>query len=74
MVLGIAQGFTAGFSVRMSQKFGEGDHTGLRRVIGLSARLTIYITLLTAVLSQIALPGFLYVLRVPTELSPMASL
>ena len=74
MVLGIAQGFTAGFSVRMSQKFGEGDHPGLRRVIGLSARLTIFITLLTAILSQLALPGFLYVLRVPGDLSHMATL
>lgn len=74
MVLGIAQGFTAGFSVRMSQKFGEGDFTGLRRVIGLSARLTIVITLLTAILSQIALPGFLYVLRVPSGLTHMATL
>ncbi len=74
MVLGIAQGFTAGFSVRMSQKFGEGDFPGLRRVIGLSARLTVFITLLTAVLSQVALPGFLYLLRVPAELSPMATL
>lgn len=74
MVLGIAQGFTAGFSVRMSQKFGEGDHTGLRRVIGLSARLTIFITLLTAVISQLALPLFLVIMRVPAELTSMAGL
>ena len=48
MILGIVMGFTQGFSVRMSQKFGEGDMASLRRTIGLAARLTIIITIITA--------------------------
>ena len=74
MILGIVMGFTQGFSVRMSQKFGEGDKIGLRRTIGLAARLTIIITLITAVLAQVLLPLFLHLLRVPAELRPMSEL
>ena len=40
MFLAICQGFTQGFSVRMSQKFGEGDGEGLKHAIGLSALLS----------------------------------
>ncbi len=74
MIMGIVMGFTQGFSVRMSQKFGEGDLPGLRRTIGLSARLTVIITLITAVSAQIFLPFFLTFLRVPAELRPMSEL
>jgi len=74
MVLGIGQGFAQGFSVRMSQKYGEGDLPGLRRTIGISARLTIIIALLTVIISQTTLPLFLQILRVPAELRDMAEL
>ena len=74
MVLGLAQGFTQGFSVKMSQKFGEGDFAGLRRTIGISARLTIFITAAALILSQLGIPLFLNVLRVPGELRSMATL
>ncbi len=74
MVLGIVMGFTQGFSVRMSQKFGEGDMASLRRTIGLAARLTIFITVITAVAAQLLLPLFLNLLRVPADLRPMAEL
>lgn len=74
MMLGIAQGYSQGFSVRVSQKFGEGDQKGLRQVIGQSARLAIFLAILCTVLGQIALPGFLFILRVPEDLSGMASL
>lgn len=74
MVLGIVMGFTQGFSVKMSQKFGEGDMPSLRRTIGLAARLTIFITLITTVAAQVLLPLFLTFLRVPADLRPMAEL
>lgn len=74
MMLGIAQGYSQGFSVRVSQKFGEGDQKGLRQVIGQSARLAIFLAILCTVLGQFALPGFLFILRVPEDLSGMASL
>lgn len=74
MMLGIAQGYSQGFSVRVSQKFGEGDQKGLRQIIGQSARLAIILAILCTVLGQIALPGFLFILRVPADLVEMASL
>ena len=72
MILGIAQGFTQGFSVRMAQKYGEGDHAGLRRTIGVSIRLTAGITMLSVIFSQLFLGLFLEILRVPEDLRGMA--
>lgn len=72
MVLALAQGFTQGFCVQMSQKFGEGDMDGLRKTIGVSAVLTIVITLIVELLSQSLLSFALTALRVPAELSGIA--
>ena len=74
MFLGIAQGFSQGFSVRMAQKYGENDTEGLRRAIGDSARLTILIALVATLIGQTGLPLFLDLLQVPTELRSMAAL
>lgn len=74
LMLGIAQGFTQGFSVRISQKFGEGDQEGLRRFMGQSALISAALAVLCVLLGQLALPAFLMFLRVPTELRGMASL
>ncbi len=74
MMLGIAQGFTQGFSVRVSQKFGEEDFSGLRRFMGQSALLSAVLALFCVLLGQLALPLFLQFLRVPAELSGMANL
>jgi len=74
MLLGIAQGFTQGFSVRISQKYGEGDEAGVKKAIGMSARLSVVIAFGCVVLSQACLPLFLRFLRVPPELRGMAEL
>lgn len=74
MLLGIVQGYTQGFSVRMSQKYGEGDTDGLKRLIGQSAMLCIIIALLCTFLSQAGLPLFFAMLRIPEDLKHMAEL
>ena len=74
MMLGIAQGFTQGFSVRVSQKFGETDMQGLRRFMGQSAILTAVLALLCVLLGQLLLPTFLLFLQVPVHLQGTASL
>ncbi len=74
MMLGIAQGFTQGFSVRIAQKFGEGDKKGLQLFMGQSAVATAVLALLCTALGQLTLPLFLRFLRVPGELVPMATL
>ena len=74
MMLGIAQGFTQGFSVRIAQKFGEEDAVGLRRFMGQSALLSAILALVCVLLGQLALPLFLLFLQVPAELQSMANL
>ncbi len=74
MFLGIAQGFTQGFSVRISQKFGQSDEAGMKQTIGNSARLTVLIGLLALLVAQLGLPLFLDLLQVPAGLRPMAEL
>ena len=74
MLLGLATGLTQGFSVRLSQKFGEGDLPALRRILGQSALLSAVIALLCVLLSQLGVPVFLHLLRVPEELRAMATL
>ena len=74
MYLGVVQGFTQGFSVLMSQKYGQGDIAALKRSLGTAARLSIVIGLLTAVAGQAALGGFMTLLQVPQALRPQAAL
>ena len=72
MMIGIAQGFTQGFSVRIAQKYGEGDQKAMRRFIGQSAILSVVLSLLYLILGQLLLGFVLLLLRVPANLSPMA--
>ena len=74
MMVGIAQGFTQGFGVRISQKYGEEDIPGLRRFMGQSAILSAVLALMSVALGQLLLPAFLMFLRVPAELRGMANL
>ena len=74
MMLGIACGFTMGFSVRISQKFGEGDQEGLQLFMGQSAVASAVLAVVFTVITQLCLPLFLRVLRVPEELYSMAEL
>lgn len=74
MMLGMAQGFTQGFSVRVAQKFGEGDADGLRLFMGQSAVATAVLAVLCVLVGQLALPLFLAFLRVPEALQGMATI
>lgn len=74
MMLGIAQGYTQGFSVRISQKYGERDISGMQKVIGRSASLSIVIAVIGTIMGQAALAPFLVMLRAPNEVIGMATL
>ena len=74
LFIGLAQGFCQGFCIRVSQKFGEGDLPGLRKVTGQSAFLCAVIAIVGTALGQLLLPVFLWALRVPVELQDMAGL
>lgn len=74
MMLGIAAGFTQGFSVRIAQKFGENNREQLRLFMGQSTLAAAVLAILCLVLGQLALPVFLQLLRVPDALYAMAKL
>lgn len=68
----IPQGFTQGFSVRASQKYGEGDLPGLRKVVGQSFRISVILAAVCTAASLLLVPWFMQVLNVRTELRPYA--
>ncbi len=74
LLLGIAFGYTQGFSVRISQKFGEQNWSELKKYVAQSAVLAGAISLVCLVIGQVGMDFFLFVLRVPAELKPMAEL
>lgn len=53
LVIGFVGGLTAGFSVRIAQRFGAEDEAGVRRAVGMSYLLCIIITV---ILTAIAVP------------------
>ena len=74
MMLGIAQGFTQGFCIRMSQKFGAQDLESLKKTLGTSLLLTAVVALAGTLIAQLGLPLFLKLMQVPAYLVPSATL
>ena len=72
MMVGIAQGFTQGFCIRMSQRFGAKDPEGLKKVLGNAILLTILVAILGTLIAQLGLPTFLQWMQVPHYLKPSA--
>ena len=72
LVLGFVGGLTAGFSVRIAQRFGAGDGDGVRRACAMSYTLC---GIITAVLTAVAAPltgPFLKMMNTPAEYYPYA--
>lgn len=74
MFFGIIQGYSQGFSVRVAQKFGQGDIAGMKRIAGQSAFLSIMIAIAVTVLGLLLLPLFFILLQVPQQIQGMAGL
>lgn len=74
MMLGIAQGFTQGFCIRMAQKFGAQDEEGLKQTLGTSIVLTALVAIAGTLISQLGLPLFLTWMQVPDYLRESATL
>ena len=73
MMLGLIQGFTQGFSVRIAQKFGEGDEKGMKAFMGQSAVLAVALALLCMLIGQATLPLCIRLLRIPADLAPIST-
>ena len=74
LLFSIASGCTQGFSILVSQKFGEGDHEGVRRVTGVSLRLSIILTVVCTAGALSLVPTFMKLLNVQESSRPMASM
>ncbi len=70
----IPQGFSQGFSVLASQKYGAGDLTGLRRVVGQSVRVSALVAAVGTVFCVTMIPTALRLLHVREDLKPLAGL
>lgn len=53
MMLGIIQGFTQGFAIKMAQDFGAGDHASLRKTIGTSEILAVVFSVFLVIVGQL---------------------
>ena len=65
MMLGIVQGFTQGFAILMAQEFGAKRLEQLRKVIGNSAVLSIFSSLVLVLLGQLTALPVLTLLKTP---------
>lgn len=68
MMLGIMQGFTQGFSIRMAQNFGAGKLEDLKKSIAMSALLAGVLAVLLLIAGQLILPGLLAVMQTPESI------
>lgn len=67
MMLGIIQGFTQGFSIRIAQDFGAGNVKGIRKDITTSVILAAVLAMILLILGQLFLYPLLYVMQTPDD-------
>ncbi len=65
MMLGIIQGFTQGFGIRMAQEFGGGRIDSLKKVVGNSTSLSLVSSVLLVLLGQLMVRPLLVLLQTP---------
>lgn len=73
LVFGITWGYTQGFSVLISQRFGAGDEGGLKKAVGNSVTLTAVICTAVAAVSLLLTQPALRLLQTPEEIMQDAS-
>ena len=70
LVLGIIMGFTQGFSILISQRFGAEDQDGLRKVTAMSTLLSAVIAVVVTVSSLLLAEPVLRLLNTPDNVLP----
>lgn len=70
MMLGIIQGFTQGFAIKMAQDFGAGDNISLRKTVGTSEILSVFFSVLLVIVGQLTARPILELLQTPAEILP----
>jgi putative MATE family efflux protein len=67
LVLGFVLGMTQGFSILISQRFGSGDHAGMRRAVTMSALMTAATIIVVTTLSVSMCRQMLMWMNTPAE-------
>lgn len=74
LMLGVVQGLTQGFAIRMAQKFGAKEEEKLRQTVGLSTVLSILSAVVLMLIGQLAVGPVLDIMNTPVEIRPNAVL
>ena len=65
---GLAMGLTTGFTVLVSQKFGEGDLEGTKKAAGNGAILSVFVILIMTVLFSVLMKPLLHAMNTPENI------
>jgi len=74
MMLGIIQGFTQGFAIKMAQEFGAGNYALLRKVICNSTLLSVIFSIFLVIVGLFSARPILELLQTPDTILPDALL
>lgn len=72
LTLGTIQGFTQGFSILLAQRFGAGDHPGLRRAMANAVFLSALCAMLVTAGAELLAEPVVVLLRTPAEIRHIA--
>lgn len=67
MIIGMVQGLTQGFSIRMAKEFGAKDYDALRRTVAISTILSAASAVFLLILAQLLARPLLELLKTPSE-------
>ncbi|MCM1174580.1 MAG: MATE family efflux transporter [Blautia sp.] len=68
MMLGIIQGFTQGFGIRMAKEFGAGNHNALRKAAAGSAAIAAVSSVVLVITGQLMVKTLLQILQTPPDI------
>ena len=68
LILGFCNGCTGGFGIPISQCFGAGDHSGLRRYVAASFRVSSAISVVLALATALLCPTILRLMNTPADI------
>jgi len=74
MIIGMVQGLTQGFSIRMAKEFGARQHELLRKTVASSVVLSAFAAVLLVAVGQLLCKPVLRLLQTPARILPMSLL
>ncbi|BCA85647.1 MATE family efflux transporter [Enterococcus saigonensis] len=72
LIIGFAQGLTAGLSIITAQRFGAKDYKGVKKSFAASLVISLIVTLVLTILSLIFLEPLLHIMQTPPEIFEQA--